>query len=98
MAELDIFETDVITEEEVSIGNDNDKKRAVYLINDDYNTFEHVISSLMQICGYSKDQSFDIAKTVHEKGKCVVAKDKPISELTKIKLRLELKGLNADLK
>lgn len=97
MAEFDIFE-DVDVEEEVSIGNDNDKKKAVYLINDDYNTFEHVINCLMQICGYSNEQSLDIAKTVHEKGKCVVAKDRPVSELTKIKLKLELKGLNADLK
>ncbi len=40
--------------------------------NDDVNTFDHVIASLIAVCKHSKDQAEQCALLVHYKGKCSV--------------------------
>jgi len=42
------------------------------LHNDDYNSFDFVISSLMDICGHEYEQASQCAHIVHFKGKCDV--------------------------
>jgi ATP-dependent Clp protease adaptor protein ClpS len=53
--------------------------------NDDTNTFEWVIDTLMEICGHSKEQAEQCAMLIHFKGKYSVKKDsfeklKPVCE------------------
>ena len=43
--------------------------------NDDVNTFEWVIDTLIQICGHSKEQAEQCAILIHYKGKYPVKKD-----------------------
>jgi ATP-dependent Clp protease adaptor protein ClpS len=43
--------------------------------NDDTNTFEWVIDTLMEICGHSKEQAEQCAMLIHFKGKYAVKKD-----------------------
>jgi ATP-dependent Clp protease adaptor protein ClpS len=38
--------------------------------NDDYNSFDHVISCLIQICGHEYEAASQIAHIVHFTGKC----------------------------
>lgn len=55
-------ETDVLEAEE----------RQLILFNDDVNTFDHVIFSLMNICGHTEEQATQCSLIVHYKGKCSV--------------------------
>jgi ATP-dependent Clp protease adaptor protein ClpS len=43
---------------------------ALIVHNDPINTFEHVISSLMKVCGCDEISASQIAHIVHFKGKC----------------------------
>ena len=42
------------------------------VFNDDINTFDHVISTLCNVCGHSPEQAEQCATIIHYKGKCVV--------------------------
>ena len=44
----------------------------IVLFNDDVNTFDHVIESLVAICNHSHEQAEQCALLVHYKGKCTV--------------------------
>ncbi len=46
--------------------------REIVLHNDDVNTFDHVIMSLMQICDHDPIQAEQCAWIVHHNGKCSV--------------------------
>ena len=56
-----------------------DKKRieerneyTLILFNDDYNTFDHVIESLVEICGHDPVQAEQCALLAHHKGSCEI--------------------------
>ena len=42
------------------------------LFNDDVNTFDHVIESLIEVCGHTEEQAEQCALVAHLKGKCTV--------------------------
>lgn len=44
------------------------------VFNDDYNTFEHVIETLVDVCGHSLHQADQCTHIIHYKGKCSVKK------------------------
>lgn len=91
------IDSDVVVEEKVTTTNNTDNKKGVLLINDDYNSFENVIKALVDICNMSNEQAENAAMEVHTKGKAIVAKDKPTEQLNMIKIKLQLRGLNAEL-
>lgn len=45
------------------------------IFNDDINTFDHVISTLVKVCRHSTEQAEQCAWIIHFKGKCTVKKD-----------------------
>lgn len=47
-------------------------RHKLILFNDDVNTFEHVIESLVKICDHSPEQAEQCALIVHYKGKTSV--------------------------
>ena len=47
-------------------------EKALYLINDDYNTFDHVIDSLVKVCEHEAIQAEQCTWLIHHKGKCQV--------------------------
>ncbi|WP_298156046.1 ATP-dependent Clp protease adaptor ClpS [Flavobacterium sp.] len=51
-----------------SIGNSNE----IVLYNDDVNTFDHVIETLVRVCSHTSEQAEQCALIVHYKGKCTV--------------------------
>ena len=61
------FDTDVLTEVE--------QPCSLIVWNDDVNTFDWVIETLVQICGHSKVQAEQCAILIHFKGKYAVKKD-----------------------
>ena len=74
--------------------NSRGESAALILYNDDVNTFEHVIKSLVEICGHDEVQAEQCALIVHFKGKCEV-KFGPIEVLNTMSRSLNKKGLNS---
>ncbi len=44
----------------------------VIIYNDDYNTFEHVIDTLIRVCKHNQEQAEQCTWLIHHKGKCAV--------------------------
>ena len=42
------------------------------VFNDDFNTFEHVINTLIKVCKHSTEQAEQCTWLIHFKGKCTV--------------------------
>lgn len=64
------------------------------LVNDDINTFDHVIEALMEVCGHSEEQAEQCALITHLKGKCPVHKGVR-DELLPMKQQLSEKQLSS---
>lgn len=56
----------LLLEEEVLTQNE------IVLFNDDVNTFDHVIETLIYVCDHTAEQAEQCAMLVHYKGKCTV--------------------------
>ena len=59
-------------EEDVLVMDDNSEENKLVLFDDDVNTFDHVIISLMEICKHTMEQAEQCTMLVHYKGKCTV--------------------------
>jgi ATP-dependent Clp protease adaptor protein ClpS len=78
------------------IENDNAQGELV-VINDDFNTFEHVIRTLKKYCGLDDMEAQICTLLIHTQGECVVMRDKK-SVLYPICENLIESGLNAEVK
>jgi ATP-dependent Clp protease adaptor protein ClpS len=66
------------------------------LHNDDYNSFDHVISCLMRVCGHELEQANQCAHIVHFKGKCDV-KYGDYETISTMKEKLQNSGLSVTM-
>jgi ATP-dependent Clp protease adaptor protein ClpS len=82
------IETDVL--EAVAINNE------IVLYNDDVNTFDHVIETLVRVCKHDELQAEQCALLVHYKGKCTV-KTGSLDELKPQCTSLLEAGLSAEI-
>lgn len=46
--------------------------RDLVVYNDDFNTFDHVIATLIRVCKHSPEQAEQCTWLIHYKGKCTV--------------------------
>jgi ATP-dependent Clp protease adaptor protein ClpS len=72
------------------------KEKALVLYNDDFNTFDFVIETLVELCGHDPVQAEQCAYIVHYKGKCDV-KHGVYEELEPICSELLRRGLTAKI-
>jgi len=70
-----------------------EEEKSLLLINDDVNSFNHVIKTLIDICGHDEMQAEQCAVLTHHKGGCVIKMGDPV---TLEKLSMKLKELNLD--
>ncbi len=63
---------DVLTREQVELVETLVEQKILMVYNDDVNTFDHVIDSLVDICNHSEEQAEQCAMIVHFKGKASV--------------------------
>lgn len=68
----------------------------IVLFNDDVNTFDFVINSLIEICDHTSEQAEQCALLVHYKGKCAV-KTGEYDELKQRCTQLLTRGLSAEI-
>jgi ATP-dependent Clp protease adaptor protein ClpS len=74
--------------------NNRGESGSLILYNDDINTFDHVIKSLVEVCGHDSVQAEQCALIVHFKGSCEV-KIGVVEVLNAMSKSLNAKGLNS---
>ena len=60
------YQEEVLLKEEVENSHD------LIVFNDDLNTFDHVIDTLIDVCEHSPEQAEQCTLIIHHKGKCTV--------------------------
>lgn len=90
MSTREKIQEDVLVEEQVGINNE------IVLYNDDVNTFDHVIDTLIRVCSHTSEQAEQCAILVHYKGKCTV-KTGSFDELKPQCTQLLEAGLSAEI-
>jgi ATP-dependent Clp protease adaptor protein ClpS len=60
------------TSEEVLLKEETVKHNEIVLYNDDVNTFDHVVDTLIYACEHTPEQAEQCSIIVHYKGKCTV--------------------------
>ena len=83
-------------QDEISALEKETNQNEIVLFNDDVNTFDHVIDSLIEICDHTMEQAEQCALLVHYKGKCTV-KTGEYNDLKPRCTRLLTKGLSAEI-
>ena len=68
----------------------------IILYNDDVNTFDHVINTLISVCDHTLEQAEQCSLIVHYKGKCSV-KSGSYSDLKPMCTKLLQAGLSAEI-
>ena len=58
--------------EELLLQDEVVKINEIVLFNDDVNTFDHVIETLIDVCDHTPEQAEQCSLIVHYKGKCTV--------------------------
>ena len=58
--------------EEIAVLEQEANQHEIVLYNDDVNTFDFVINSLIQVCDHTTEQAEQCTYLVHFKGKCTV--------------------------
>lgn len=93
----DIFNSSqTCTEEETKLAEKVTLNKNVVLYNDEVNTFEFVIESLIEVCNHNNLQAEQCTYLVHYKGKCAV-KTGNLDDLKPIQTALLDRGLSASI-
>lgn len=83
-------------DQDVLLLEETDASNKLVLWNDDVNTFDFVIESLMEICGHTLEQAEQCTILVHYKGKCTV-KTGAMEVLKPMHERLISRGLTSEI-
>ncbi|APQ19346.1 ATP-dependent Clp protease adaptor ClpS [Maribacter hydrothermalis] len=82
--------------EELLLEEETVQQNEIVLFNDEVNTFDHVINTLMSVCEHSPEQAEQCSLIVHYKGKCTV-KTGEYEELKSQCSKLLQAGLSAEI-
>ena len=90
------YKTDTYEDAEVDVLTEVEKPYQIIVWNDEVNTFEWVIETLIDICGHTEEQAEQCALLIHTQGKYAVQQ----GEYSKLKPKTEAivdRGINATL-
>ena len=59
-------------QEEIDLAELKVNEYQIVLFNDDVNTFDHVVETLIRVCDHTPEQAEQCSIIVHYKGKCAV--------------------------
>jgi ATP-dependent Clp protease adaptor protein ClpS len=59
-------------QEEIDLAELKVNECQIVLFNDDVNTFDHVVETLIRVCNHTPEQAEQCSIIVHYKGKCTV--------------------------
>ena len=83
-------------ESELAVLDKTEELYDLVVFNDDINTFEHVIATLIQVCKHSSEQAEQCTWIIHYKGKCSVKKGS-FEELAPMRQGICDKGISAEI-
>lgn len=86
---VEVEEVVELLEEEIDL-------RDLVVYNDDYNTFDHVIKTLIRVCRHTNEQAEQCTWLIHFKGKCTV-KSGSFDELKPMKDGICEAGIDAKI-
>jgi ATP-dependent Clp protease adaptor protein ClpS len=86
----------VIPKKENDIAFSSLREEELVLYNDDINSFDFVIESLIEVCQHNHVQAEQCALIAHFKGKCPV-KQGILAELVPLRLELNKRGLTVTI-
>ncbi|MFC6998646.1 ATP-dependent Clp protease adaptor ClpS [Rufibacter roseus] len=92
---MDIL-TEILEQEDVLLLEETTDMRELVVYNDDVNTFEHVINTLVQVCRHTQEQAEQCTMLIHYKGKCTV-KLGEFTELQTMCTAIHDRGISADI-
>ena len=72
------------------------KVKSLFLINDDFNSFDYVVDCLTAICDHETIQAEQCALLTHYKGSCEIVIGE-IADLEPLREDLSLYGLNVEI-
>lgn len=92
------WEREILHKEEfeVELLEESTDLRNLVVYNDDVNTFDHVIETLIKVCRHTQEQAEQCTMLIHYKGKCTV-KVGSYEELMGMCTNLHQKDLSADI-
>ena len=96
MIKFTVMGTKEKVSEEILIDSDSSHENEIILYNDDVNTFDHVIDTLIKVCDHTLEQAKQCSIIVHYKGKCSV-KTGSYSDLKPRCTKLLEAGLSAEI-
>lgn len=96
MMKIRCNQNDEQTQSESEVLVDTQREHEIILFNDDVNTFDHVIATLIAVCEHTPEQAEQCALIVHYNGRCAV-KSGSYAELEPKCLRLLDAGLSAEI-
>ncbi len=88
--------TEVELEERVDVNSKNDTGKNLVIYNDDVNTFDHVIDSLVKVCKHETIQAEQCTWIIHYNGKCAV-KEGEMDSLLPMRRALSERGIDAKI-
>ncbi len=95
MLEMEVApEIEELVEVEEDLGQEDIKSLIVH--NDDFNTFDHVINTLIKVCKHDVHQAEQCTYIIHYKGKCSV-KNGSFHELKPMKDGVTDAGISATI-
>jgi ATP-dependent Clp protease adaptor protein ClpS len=89
-------ETEIAFQEDVLLLEEVIDLKNLVVYNDDVNTFDHVIETLIEVCKHSPEQAEQCTYLIHFKGKCTV-KVGTFEELETMCAAIHDRGISADI-
>ena len=83
-------------QQEIGVATLTEKEHEIILYNDDFNTFDHVIQTLISVCDHTPVQAEQCTLIVHYKGKCSVKSGTLIDLKPRLKKMVDAK-LSAEI-
>jgi ATP-dependent Clp protease adaptor protein ClpS len=85
-----------LQEQEVELLEEVDAEdmKDLVVFNDDVNTFDHVIDTLVKVCKHTQEQAEQCTLLIHYRGKCTV-KNGPFNKLKPMRNAICDRGISA---
>jgi len=85
-----------LKQDDTDVMDDTDKGCRIIMWNDEVNTFDWVIETLMEVCGHGREQAEQCAMIIHAKGKYAV-KEGDFDKLRPMCEAIIDRGINATI-
>lgn len=91
-----LYYTETEIQEEVLVAEKIETSHKLLVHNDEVNTFEHVIDTLINVCEHSSEQAEQCTWIIHYKGKCAV-KTGTLDDLKPLRQGICDRGIEAEI-